>query len=411
MNHRLLVFTLAALSMLGALSIDAYLPALPAIAQAFSVSAAAAQQTLTIYLIAYAIMTLFYGTLSDSFGRRPVILVAMGLYLLSSVGAGLAPNLGWLLFFRFLQGCTAGAGGVIARAMVGDLFVGAEAQRIMSYMSIIFGLAPAIAPVLGGWLQAAFGWRWIFGFIALFVLILLVICYRDLPESLAREKRHAFHFKIILANYWEAARHARFIFQSLSIAFAFFGIMIYVGSAPAFVMNILHLSVTEFGWLFIPIITGMMTGSFLAGKWSHRFSPTFTIRIGFLLMAIASLANVAYAALFTARVPWAILPVMVYSFGAALASPAITVMALELLPRFRGLAASLQSFMFMGIFAVGSGVICPLLFGSALKLALGSALGFLLSAATWWIGVYGQKEEVAEAMTIPPPSPVEEIFS
>jgi len=129
MKHRLLVVILAALSMLGALSIDAYLPALPTIAHDYSSTLPAVQQTLTVYLFAFAFMTLFYGTLSDSFGRRPIILISLGFYLASSLGAAWAPTLGWLLFFRLFQGLSAGGGSVIGRAIVGDLFSGAEAQR------------------------------------------------------------------------------------------------------------------------------------------------------------------------------------------------------------------------------------------------------------------------------------------
>ena len=240
--------------MLGALSIDAYLPALLRIAQVFSVSPAAAQQTLTVYLVAFAFMTLFYGTLSDSFGRRPVLLLAMLLYVLSSVGAGLSRSLGMLIFFRFLQGATAGAGSVIGRAIVGDLFSGAEAQRVMSYISVVFGLAPAIAPILGGWLLASFGWRSIFGFIAVFAGLLLALCVRALRESLPPDKRHPFRFRPVLLNYLHVGSCAPFLLQGLGIGFAFWGIIIYVGSAPAFVIHILHLHETDFGWLFIPLI-------------------------------------------------------------------------------------------------------------------------------------------------------------
>src|ERR1700761_1490517 len=121
MKHRILVVILASLSMMMALSIDAYLPALPTIARDYGVPLPAVHQTLTVYLFALAVMTLFYGTLSDSFGRRPVILVSLGFYLASSLGAAWAPTLSWLLFFRMLQGLSAGAGMVIGRAIVGDL--------------------------------------------------------------------------------------------------------------------------------------------------------------------------------------------------------------------------------------------------------------------------------------------------
>ncbi|HEY3899878.1 MAG TPA: multidrug effflux MFS transporter [Chthoniobacter sp.] len=387
MNQRLLIFMLAALSMLGAISIDAYLPALLSIARLFSVTDAAAQQTLTSYLVAFAIMTLFYGTLSDSFGRRPVLLISMLLYVLSSIGAGLSTSLGMLIFFRFLQGLTAGAGSVIGRAVVGDLFTGAEAQRILSYISLVFGLAPAVAPILGGWLLATYSWRSIFGFVAVFSTLLLILCARELRESLPEDKRHPFRFRPVLMNYLQVGSCAPFMLQGLSIGFAFGGIILYVGSAPAFVINILHLHETDYGWLFIPLIGGMSAGAWAAGWCSHRLAASTIIGTGFAIMAVAAAANVACAVLVPAAVPWAIVAPMIYCFGLDLAMPAMTIRALEIFPRHRGLASSLQGFIFMGLFAVGSGVVCPLLFGSAVKLAVGVCVGFVLSAICWWAGV------------------------
>jgi DHA1 family bicyclomycin/chloramphenicol resistance-like MFS transporter len=285
-----------------------------------------------------------------------------------------------LILFRFFQGLTAGAGSVIGRAIVGDLFSGAEAQRVMSYISVVFGLAPAIAPIAGGWLLASFGWRSIFGFIALFSGLLLALCLRALRETLPVEKRHPFHFRPVLMNYLHVGACAPFMLQGLSIGFAFWGIMMYVGSAPAFVIHILHLRETDYGWLFVPIIGGMSAGSWVAARCTYRFSPRTIISAGFVIMTVASAANLAYALLIPAAIPWAIVGPMFYCFGMALATPGMTVRALEIFPRHRGLAASLQGFIFMALFAVGSGVVCPLLFGSAWKLAAGVAGGVALSA-------------------------------
>lgn len=386
MQSRALIFLLAALSMIGSLSYDAYLPALPAIAHDLKVSLVVAQQSLTIYLFAFATMTLFYGTLSDSFGRRPVMLVALALYLAGTVGAGCSTTLGWLMFFRLVQGLCAGAGSVISNAIINDTFSGREAERMTSYVSMLFCLAPAIAPIFGGYVQVGLGWRAIFLFIAIFALVLLAVCTRKLPESLAREKRHAFHFKIIVANYWHVARHGDFLMQSAANALAYSGLMLYIGSAPVFIFNILHLKATDFGWLFIPLIGGLTLGSMAAGWMSHRFSGTATIRAGFVILALSAAANVLYCALCPPSVPWATLPVALATFGAALAGPAMTVRSLALLPHVRGLASSLLTFTFMMLFAVGSGVFGPLLFGSALKLALGMAGGSILSVILWAAG-------------------------
>ena len=391
MKYRLLII-LAALSMLGALSIDAYLPALPTIAHGFDATLPAVQQTLTVYLFAFASMTLFYGTLSDSFGRRPVILVSLGCYLASSLGSAWAPSLGWLLFFRTLQGLSAGAGGVIGRAIVGDLMSGAEAQRTMSYISLVFGMAPALAPILGGWVLAAWGWRSIFHGIALFTAILIVACLRGLPESLAVEKRHAFHFKVIVGNYLEVGSNLRFTLRTVGIALSFTGIMLYVAAAPVYLMNLLHLTVKEFGWLFVTFIAGMTVGSAASGHLSHRVRPFVVIRAGYALMIFSAVYSLIYTAYFTPCVPWAIVPHYFWGLGMALASPAQTVLTLEMFPHVKGLPSSLQSFVFMIIFAVISGCVVPLLFGSAFLLAVGSAVGLGLSSILWWLGSRGETE-------------------
>ncbi|MET0981582.1 MAG: MFS transporter, partial [Telluria sp.] len=182
--QRTLTVVLACLGMAGALAIDTYLPSMPAIGREFGVGPVAVQQTLSVFLFTFAFMMLFYGTLSDSFGRRRVILVSLVLYTIGSIGAVFAPSFGALLACRALQGLSAGAGSVVGQAIVQDRFKGAEAQKMMSNMMMVFGLAPAIAPIIGGWLHVHFGWRSTFLFLAGFGVLLIAMTLRLLPESL-----------------------------------------------------------------------------------------------------------------------------------------------------------------------------------------------------------------------------------
>jgi DHA1 family bicyclomycin/chloramphenicol resistance-like MFS transporter len=381
--QRLLTVILACLGMVGALAIDTYLPSIPAIGRAFEVGPVAVQQTLSVFLFTFAFMMLFHGTLSDSFGRRPVILVALVVYTIGSVGAALAPSFGWLLAFRALQGLAAGAGSVIGQAIVQDRFSGAQAQKMMSHIMMVFGLAPAIAPVLGGWLHVHFGWRATFWFLAMFGFLMLLLCWRLLPESLPREKRHAFHFGAIARNYLKVLGHPQFLLLSLSVGLAFGGLSLYIGSAANFVMEILHLPETAFAWMFIPLISGMVIGSAWGGKRAASHAPARMRAIGFGLMALACVLNVGYTAWAAdaVAVPWAVLPLMVYTFGLAVAMPAIQVGALGLFPENRGLAASMLAFIQMMAFALVSGLVAPLLFDSAFKLACGVAVGLVGSYA------------------------------
>jgi DHA1 family bicyclomycin/chloramphenicol resistance-like MFS transporter len=381
--QRMLTVILACLGMVGALAIDTYLPSIPAIGREFKVGPLAVQQTLSVFLFAFAFMMLFYGTLSDSFGRRPVIMIALAVYTLASLGAAFAPSFGALLVFRTLQGLAAGSGSVIGAAIVQDRFSGAQAQKMMSHIMMVFGLAPAIAPVMGGWLHVHFGWRSTFYFLTAFGALMLVLVWRALPESLAKADRHPFHPGAIAANYLKVMRNPRFVLLSLTVGMAFGGLSLYIGSAANFVMEILQLPETAFAWMFIPLIGGMVLGSAWGGKFSAKIEPKKMKWIGFGIMALGAGLGVGYNALFVAQVPWAVLPLGVFTFGLAVAIPAIQLSAFALFPDNRGLSSSMLSFVQMICFAIVSGLVAPMLFGSALKLACGMLGGLVLSFIFW----------------------------
>lgn len=386
----LLTLLLAGLSMVGPLAIDTYLPSFPAITQAFDASPLVVQQTLSMFLFCFAFMMLFYGTLSDSFGRRPVILVSLVAYIIASVVAAMAPSIGVLLACRIVQGLAAGAGSVVGRAIVLDRFDGVAAQKILSHIMMVFGLAPAIAPVLGGWLQVAFGWRSIFWFLAAFGVLMLVSVYRALPESLPVKDRHPFHPGVIAKNYWKVLCHHHFLLLAVAVGMSFAGVALYIGSAAYFVMNILHLPETAFAWMFVPLISGMVIGSALSGKFAHKYSRNAQVWAGFAVMISAGVINVAYNASFTAAVPWAVMPLFIYSFGLALAMTPLSLIALAYFPNNSGLASSMQSFIQMLLFALVSGLVAPLLFDSALKLAWGVLVTLIISVIAWMLALIGK---------------------
>ncbi len=381
--QRAMTVILAFLSMVGALAIDTYLPSIPAIGRHFEVGPVAVQQTLSLFLFCFAFMMLFYGTLSDSFGRRPVILVALALYTVASLGAALAPSFGALLVARALQGLAAGAGSVVGAAIVQDRFSGAQAQKVMAHIMMVFGLAPAIAPIFGGWLHVHFGWRATFYFLAVFGALMWLIVWRALPESLPPSQRTKFHPGEIAANYLKVLRHPRFVLLALSVGMAFGGLSLYIGSAANFVMEVLHLPETAFGWLFIPLISGMVIGSAWSGKVAATIAPVRMKWIGFAIMFAGAGGGVVLNLLFVAAIPWAVLPLMVFTFGLASAMPAIQMSAFALFPDNRGLSSSMLSFIQMIAFALVSGLVAPLLFGSALKLAAGMLAGVVLAFICW----------------------------
>ena len=179
-----LAVLLAVLGMLGPFSIDTYIPAFSGIARSIGATPVQMQQTLSVYLFGFAFMNLFHGALSDSFGRRPVVLWGLVVFTVASLGCALSQNIGQLVFFRALQGLSTGAGIVVSRAVIRDMFPPAEAQKVMSQVTIFFGIAPAIAPIVGGFVLVNFGWHSIFWFLVAVGVVLWTANYKLLPETL-----------------------------------------------------------------------------------------------------------------------------------------------------------------------------------------------------------------------------------
>lgn len=340
-----LSFLVGGYTMLGPFSISTYMPFFPALMVSMGASQAELQQTLSVYLAAFGFMMLFHGPLSDAFGRRPIILMGLTMYLLSSVGAALAASLTALLIFRGAQGFSVGAGSIAGRALVRDTLEGPKAQRVLSHVQMIFAVAPAIAPVFGGWLQQWFPWQSVFIFMAGFGFLLLVSSYLYLPESLPREQRTSFKPRSLVSNYQAVLRSRPFWLLTVALSFNFAGFFLYISSAPVFVLEYLNLSEKQFGWLFIPAMAGSMLGSYLSGRVAKQLPRAKTVGYAYLIMFAAGLLNVAYAAFLPPTVPWAVLPIMMFTTGMGLAMPSLTLSTLDLFPRMRGMAGSVQGFL------------------------------------------------------------------
>jgi len=379
----LLAALLAGISTLGPFSIDTYMPSFPAIERAFAVTPIAMQQTISAYMIPFSVMTLFHGALSDSFGRRPVIVFSLGMFGVASFGCSLSQNITQMLVFRGMQGMFAGAGMVVGRAMIRDVYHGHEAQRVMSLVTMIFGLAPAIAPILGGWLEIWFGWRSVFAFLVLFAGALCFASYRRLPETLAVAKRQRFAPRPLLRAYLRLLGAGRFLLLTSSVAFNFAAFFLYISSAPALIYNLLGLDAHQFGYLFVPGVTGIVIGAFISGRLAGRLSARRTVGLAYGVMIGAVAFNLGYHALWPPALPWTVAAVMLYNVGMSLAMPNLTLLALDLFPENRGLAASLQGgqqSLFTGLTA---GILSPWLSVSALGLAAGTT-GLMACGLVCW---------------------------
>jgi DHA1 family bicyclomycin/chloramphenicol resistance-like MFS transporter len=391
-----LAVLLAALAALGPFSIDAYLPAFPEISASFAANPLQIQQTLSIYLATFALMTLWHGALSDSFGRRRIILISIAVYALSVLGCAFSTSIEMLWVMRALQGLSAGAGMVISRAIVRDLYDGADAQRLIAQTAVMFAVAPAVAPVLGGWILHLAGWRAIFSFLVLAAGLLLFVCWRLLPESLPMEKRQPFAVLPLLKNYRNIMSAPVFLALSIGLGLFFGGGFVYVMAAPVFIRELLGLGKTDFHWLFVPAMLGMMTGSWIAGRVSGRWSDQRVLRVAFIVMGAAAGFNLLVSGLLPPERMLAALPIIAYNLGMALAVPVITLHALDMFPQNRGTAASCQAFVQTLINTVIAAFIAPMLWGSRLNLAVGMTVLGGLGALMLWIG-FGKTDREARA--------------
>jgi DHA1 family bicyclomycin/chloramphenicol resistance-like MFS transporter len=379
----LLVVMLAGLAMIGPFSVDTYLPSFPSIARDFAASPVELQQTLSVYLAAYAVMTLFHGTLSDSFGRRPVILGCMIVFTIASIGCAAAQSFGQLLFFRGMQGIAGGAGWVIGRAIVRDTFEGHHAQRVLATITLIFGVAPAVAPIIGGWLQSVSGWRAVFVFLIVYGATTLAACWLKLPETHPPAARQPFAPRPLAANYLLLGRNPLMVLLCLAAALNFSGLFLFIAAAPALIYDFLGLTEHHFSALFIPTIGGIMIGATISGRLAGRVAPRRTVTIGFAVMLAAAALNTGYHAVFPPALPWTVVPIALYAIGMALAGPSLQLLVLDLFPANRGLASSLQGFTHSCCMALTAGLVAPLLSTGGLPLALGQLAMLALGGLAW----------------------------
>ena len=378
-----LAVLLAVLGMLGPFSIDTYLPAFAGIATALGATPVEMQQTLSAYLFGFAFMNLFHGALADSFGRRPVVLWGIALFTIASAGCALSQSIGQLVFFRAVQGLSTGAGIVVSRAVIRDMFPPAQAQQVMSQVTIYFGVAPAVAPIVGGWLFVHTGWHSIFWFLALVGTILWITNFRLLPETLHPSHRQPFNVRHLMRGYWALGSSPKFLLLALASGVPFNGMFLYVLSAPAFLGEHLKLEPTQFFWFFVLTISGIMGGAWLSGRLAGRIAPKRQIRHGFVIMFVVGIANVALNTVLAPHPAWALLPIAIFSFGWALMVPVVTLLVLDLVPERRGMASSLQAFVGSIANGVVAGVISPLVMHSALGLATASLLMMCIGLTSW----------------------------
>lgn len=379
------MYVLAGLAALAPFAIDTYLPAFHVMGAYLAATDVQIQQSLTFYLLPYAAMTLWHGAISDEIGRITTIKWGLGIFVLASIGCAFAPNVETLWFFRALQGASGGAGNTVARAMVRDLFEGAQAQRVMATVQMLFGIAPAIAPIIGGFLLGIH-WQAIFVFLAIYAALTLWAAVRFLPETMPPEKRLKLSAKNVLASYKIIFGDAEFAKLCIAIGANFSAFFLYVLSSPVFLGKHLGLSPQQYGYLFVPTVTGMIFGSFLAKYVAGKYASSKVVKLSYAWMLIIVCANLVTCYTQPVGLVANILPIALYNIGMAMSMPILSLAALDRHPKIRGTAASGQAFIQMLLSTVSAGLIVPLVWFAPLGLAWAMAgyvaIGLLVASST-----------------------------
>lgn len=333
---------LAFVSSIGPFAANAYVPAFDEIGRYYGVGLVTVQQTLSIYLTAFACTSLLIGAASDAFGRKAVLALSMTVFAVSSLGLLFADSMEAFFIWRF-----------------------------------VMGMAPALAPVVGGELTVHLGWRSIFIFLAVLSAAMAFCSACVLKESLPSARRVSFRPWATLLRYGELLKVPAFTSGVVAHGFIFLGLIVYSAGAADFVLNVMGLGVDEFGWLMIPMVVAGMTGSWACAHLLAMFGQNRLLFWGVGILAASGLFGVVFDHGPFAVFPWVLLAPVVYNLAAAAVRPALNVMNLDYFPKSRGLAASVQQFFQTGAFAVSSALLIPIVLGEAWKYAavmLGSGL-------------------------------------
>ncbi|QBR92150.1 multidrug effflux MFS transporter [Nocardioides euryhalodurans] len=376
---------LAGLSMLGPFSIDTPFPAFREMGRDFSVSSAEMQLVVSAYLLAFGLMSPFHGPLSDALGRRPVIVGGVVVYVVASVGCALSPDLTTLLVFRVLQGLSAGGGVIVSRTVVRDMFEGPAAQRLMSRVMMIFGLAPAVAPIIGGLLLQLGAWPVVFWFMAGAGLLLVAVVVVALPETHPVELRTPLHPGRLVGTLLEVTRHLPFHRVAWAAALSFAGQFLYIGTAPIFVVELLGLGELDFWVFFVPMIAGVTIGAWVSGRAAGHVTTRTLITAALVFSTAGAAVNVVLATLPTAAsLPWAVLGPALIAVGTAAAYPSLQLTMLDMFPATRGASVSMFTFFTLLLNGLSASALAPFVTGSVLALALAST-GMVLAGLLFWV--------------------------
>jgi DHA1 family bicyclomycin/chloramphenicol resistance-like MFS transporter len=386
-----LTLLLAMLSALGPLSMDMYLPSLPDIAHVLQAPIARVQLTVASYLIGFAVGQVIYGPVSDRHGRRPVLLAAIALYLVSALVCIATQSVTPLIGARLLQGIGGAGSIVLARAIVRDLYSGVRAGRELSLMGSISAFAPIVAPMIGGVLQTAFGWRASFVVMIAFAAVALVVAGRLLPETLGQRTDRPLSLSSVVGGYGAVLAHRGFLVYLGILTISYAGLFAWISGASVVLQGVYGLSPVAFGFTFALGAAGYMVGATIATRVVVRLGLDRTMGLGVMVLAAGGFALAAVVAVGVSGV-WLVAAMAIYLAGLGLAMPQAMAGALTPFPDRAGTAASLMGLVQQAAAATAAAVVGNYLGLSAWPVA-GVVLGMGCLTLLLWASTRGLRAQ------------------
>ncbi len=326
---------------LAPMSTDIAIPALPAIGRAFEATPGEVGMIVSLFALGVGVMQLVYGPLSDRWGRRPVLMAALTLYVAATVGIVLATSIEMLIGLRLLQAAGACAGTVLGRAIVRDMFDRDRGGRVLGYVMTAMTLVPGVGPIVGGELLVAFGWRAVFGLILAIGLVISVAAWRLLPETLAEDRRQADRAGAILGHFGAMLRHRAYLGFTLAVCGSFVGLFGYIAGAGYAYVEALGVAETGVGWLILLAVAGYMAGGFSGSRLQKRAGLERIVLAGLLVNVAGGTAMIACLVAGWHTV-WAVaVPACLVFAGCGATLPQATAGALAPFSHVAGTAASL----------------------------------------------------------------------
>jgi len=380
---------LGALVALGPLTIDMYLPALPTIVRDLQTTDAAAQLTLTGTLIGLSLGQLLVGPLSDTFGRRRPLLVGVAVHVLASLLCLVAPNVEVLGALRVLQGVGAAAASVVAMAIVRDLFVGRTAATLFSRLMLVLGVAPVLAPTIGGEVLRFTSWRGVFVVLAVLALLMIVMSARAVPETLPADRRRPLGLRNTLLTYGGLLRDRTFVGLVLVAGLGMAGLFGYVAGSSFVFQEEFGMTEQQFGFLFGAGAIFLIGGTQLNAALLSRFEPRVILPVALALGTLAGAALIVLSATGTGGLAGVVAPLWTVLFALGFVMPNAPALALARHGEAAGTAAALLGAIQMGVGAVVSPVVGllgndALAMGAVMTGGAALALGVLLVVVRPW---------------------------